>query len=101
MGQKKSKKFDLKDLIHNGYIKEGETLFFVSDPSKTCKVIKQNTEFKVSVGKGEIQTVHAFASACLGMDPPEHATKWIRTASNKTLYELWHSNEADDYSQAA
>lgn len=98
---KKAKKFDLKDLVHQGYLKEGDSLFFVSDPSKTCKISKQpNGEFKVSVavkgGPAEIQTVHAFATACLGMDPPEHASRWLRTAQNKTLYELWHADEDMD-----
>jgi hypothetical protein len=94
---KKSKKFDLTDLVHQGYLKDGEKLFFVSDPSKACVVTKQpNGEYKVVVGekaKAATMTVHAFAQLCLGMDPPDHASKWFRTASNKTLYELWHAEE--------
>ena len=91
---KKSKKFDLKELVHQSYLKDGEKLFFVSDPAKFCTIAKQpNGEFKVIVGKGTVMTVHAFAQQCLGMDPPEHASKWLRTAGNKTLYELWHAEE--------
>lgn len=65
----KKHKFDLTWLVHHGYLKDGQELFFVSDPSKSCKVAKQpNGEFKVIVGK-ETMTVHAFSQKCLGMDP--------------------------------
>ena len=94
----KKHKFDLTWLVHHGYPKDSQELFFVSDPSKSCKVAKQpNGEFKVIVGK-ETMTVHAFSQKCLGMDPPDHASKWFRTAEGKTLYELWH---AEDYVEAA
>ncbi len=90
----KKHKFDLTWLVHHGYLKDGQELFFVSDPSKSCKVAKQpNGEFKVTVGK-ETVTVHAFAQRCLGMDPPDHASKWFRTAEGKTLYELWHAEDS-------
>src|SRR6476646_1625826 len=95
----KKKKFDLTKLVHQGVVKDGETLSFVSDPSKTCRVAKQpNGEFKVTVGKHETMTVHAFAQKCLGQEPPDHAAKWIRAANGKTLFELWH---ADDDAMAA
>ncbi|MBU6375949.1 MAG: hypothetical protein KGQ59_08145 [Bdellovibrionales bacterium] len=94
----KKNKFDLTALVHRDDIKNGETLYFVSDPSKTCVVSKQpNGEYKVVV-KGETLTIHAFAQRCLGMDPPDHASKWFRTSGGKTLYDLWH---ADDYVEAA
>jgi hypothetical protein len=90
----KKKKFDLTKLVHQGYIKEGETLSFVSDPKKTCRVTKfPNGEYKVTVGKDTIMTVHAFAQQCLGTEPPDHAAKWIRAANGKTLFELWHAEE--------
>jgi hypothetical protein len=92
MSRKKGK-FDLTHLVHGGYIKDGETLSFVSDPSKTCKVTKQpNGEFKVVSGKETI-TVHAFAQRCLGTEPPDHASKWIKTTGGKTLYDLWHAED--------
>jgi hypothetical protein len=95
---KKKNKFDLTNLVHQGYIKEGQTLFYVSDPKKTCKVVKQpNGEFKVQVGP-ETMTIHAFAQKCLGQEPPDHASKWFRTEGGKTLYDLWH---ADDLAEAA
>lgn len=95
---KKKNKFDLTYLVHEGYLKDGQTLFFVSDPKMSCKVQKQpNGEFKVTDGK-ETVTVHAFAQRCLGQDPPDHASKWLRTEQNKTLYDLWH---AEDYVEAA
>jgi hypothetical protein len=95
---KKKHKFDLTHLVHDGSLKDGQTLFFVSDPKKTCKVVKQpNGEFKVAVGP-ETMTIHAFAQKCLGMDPPDHASRWFRTEGGKTLYDLWHAN---DYVEAA
>lgn len=95
---KKKHKFDLGHLVHEGYLKDGQTLYFVSDPSKSCKVARQpNGEFKVTVG-AETTTVHAFAQRCLGQDPPDHASKWFRTESGKTLYDLWHQ---DDWVEAA
>lgn len=99
----KKNKFDLTHLVHQEYLKDGETLYFVSDPSKTCVIQKQpNHEFKV-IPKGDgakPMTIHAFAQQCLGTEPPDHASKWLRNAGGKTLYELWHA-EDDDYAQAA
>ena len=95
---KKKNKFDLGHLVHDGYIKEGESLFFVSDPSKTCKVAKQPSgEYKVQVDKDTF-TVHTFAAKCLGQEPPDHGAKWLRTAGGKSLFDLWH---ADDMADAA
>lgn len=95
---KKKNKFDLTYLVHQGYVKEGESLFFVSDPSKTCKITKQpNGEYKVEANK-ETLTIHAFAQKCLGQEPPDHASKWLRTQKGTTLYDLWH---AEDYAEAA
>ena len=95
---KKKGKFDLTHLVASGYIKDGQTLFFVSDPAKKCNVVRQiNGEYKVSTGK-ETMTVHAFVQRCLGQDPPDHASKWLRTENNKTLYDFWH---AEDMAEAA
>ena len=94
---KKKNKFDLTHLVHANHIKDGEKLFFVSDPSKTCQVAKQpNGEYKVKVG-AETTTIHAFAQKCLGQEPPDHASKWFRTAGGKTLFDIWHAeqDEAD------
>jgi hypothetical protein len=96
---KKKGKFDLTQLVKDGFIKDGETLCFVSDPKQTCVVSKQpNGEFKVKTADG-VTTVHAFAQKCLGQEPPEHATRWVRTTGGKTLYEIWHQD--DEYSHAA
>ena len=77
---KKKNKFDLTYLVHNESLKEGQTLYFVSDPTKTCVVQKQpNGEYKVVVGGKEVTTIHAFAQKCLGQEPPDHASKWLRT----------------------
>ena len=90
---KKKNKFDLSSLVSDGVVKEGQTLFFVSDPAKKCTIVRQiNGEYKVSMGK-ETMTIHAFAQKCLGQDPPDHATKWIRTEGIKTLYDLWHAGD--------
>lgn len=96
---KKKNKFDLTHLVHAGLLKNGQSLFYVSDPKKSCKIAKQpNGEYKVTVG-AETMTIHAFAQRCLGTDPPDHASKWLRTEDGKTLYDLWHSE--DEYQEAA
>lgn len=93
---KKKNKFDLTHLVHEGLLKDGQTLVYVSDPNKKCKIAKQpNGEFKVAVGN-ETMTVHAFAQKCLGQEPPDHASKWLRTEQNKTLYDLWHSHDLEE-----
>ena len=85
----KKNKFDLTALVHHGALKNGETLHFVSDPSKTGIITKQpNGEYKLKIGP-EILTVHATAQKFLGQDPPDHASRWLRNAGGKTLYELW------------
>ena len=91
-------KFDLTYLVQAGYVKDGEVISFVSDPVKTGVVTKQpNGEYKVK-SSGEVVTVHALATKFLGQDPPDHAAKWLRSKSGKTLYELWQS---DSEAQAA
>jgi hypothetical protein len=95
---KKKNKFDLGHLVHDGWLKDGQTLLFVSDPSKTCVVTRQpNGEYKVTVAR-EVMTLHAFAQKCLGQEPPDHASKWFRTEKGETLFDLWHQ---DDYAEAA
>lgn len=93
---KKKNKFDLGSLIHDGLLKDGQTLFYVSNPSKKCKIAKQpNGEFKLQTDK-EAMTVHAFAQWCLGQEPPGHASKWLRTEQGKILFDLWHQNDLAD-----
>ncbi len=90
-------KFDLNHLVHEGYLKEGETVFFVSDP-KQCATIKKapSGEFKLQQqGSKEFCTVHMFAQKCLGQEPPNHASCWLRTAAGKTLYDLWQGELAE------
>lgn len=86
---KKKNKFDLTHLVRDGLVKEGETLFFVSDPKYTCVVKKMpDHEYKLEC-KGETMTVHAVSQKFLGTEPPDHASRWLRTSNGKTLYELW------------
>jgi len=95
---KKKNKFDLSHLVHDGLVKDGQTLYFVSDPTKTCKVTKHpGGEYKVMVGK-EFMTIHTFALKCMGQEPPDHAAKWFRNDSGKTLFDIWHESE---YAEAA
>ena len=90
---KKKGKFDLTGLVSNGYLNEGQELYFVSNPKQSCRITKQpNGEYKV-VATGETMTVHAFATKCLGMDPPDHAAKWIRNEKGATLFDLWHQDD--------
>ena len=93
---KKKGKFDLTRLVHDGFVKDGETFFFVSNPSMNCKVVKQPTgESTVSTADG-ITTVHAVAVKCLGTEPPEHASRWFRNEKGHTFYEIWQSSEEQD-----
>jgi len=90
----KKNKFDLTALVRQGDLKEGETLFFVSNPSKTCQITKQpNGEYKVCDPEGTVFTIHAFAQHCLETEPPNHASCWLKTQSGKTLYEIWHQDD--------
>lgn len=88
-------KFDLTALVHHGALREGETLCFVSDPSKTATITRQpNGEYKLK-SSGETLTVHAAAQKFLGQEPPDHASRWLRTQSGpngRTLYELWQQD---------
>lgn len=93
---KKKNKFDLTSLVHEGVVKEGETLYFLSDPKMSCVVKKMpNHEFKLEQGK-EIFTVHAIAQKFLGQEPPDHACRWLRNNNGKTLYELWQNTLAQE-----
>lgn len=93
---KKKNKFDLTNLVHEGVVKEGETLYFLSDPKMSCVVKKMpNHEFKVEHAK-EIFTVHAIAQKFLGQEPPDHACRWLRNDNGKTLYELWQNTLAQE-----
>ena len=87
-------KFDLTQLVNAGLLKEGETLFFVSDPQKNGIISKQpNGEYKLKCGS-ELITVHAAAQKFLEQEPPEHASRWFRTDAGKILYELWKAEES-------
>lgn len=89
-------KFDLANLVHSGYLQDKETVYFVSDSSKTAVVMKQpNGDYKLACDK-ELVTVHAFAQRCLGQEPPEHASRWLRNQAGKTLYELWQAGEMEE-----
>ncbi len=93
---KKKNKFDLTHLVHDGVVKEGETLFFISDPKMCCVVKKMpNHEYKVEFKK-EILTIHAVAVKFLGTEPPDHACRWLRNTSGKTLYELWQDTMIEE-----
>lgn len=94
---KKKGKFDLTQLVHDGCIKDGEILYFVSNPNLSCKVKKQpNNEYKIETSDG-ITTIHAFAQKCLGTEPPDHASRWFRNEKNETLYQLWKAGEDEQY----
>ncbi|MEK6706149.1 MAG: hypothetical protein AABZ06_10195 [Bdellovibrionota bacterium] len=99
---KKKNKFDLSHLVHGGYVKDGQILYYVSDPSRACRIARQpNGEYKVISDSKETMTVYAFVQQCLGQDPPDHASKWLKTDGGKTLYDLWSTEEYEEYSEAA
>ena len=90
---KKKNKFDLTHLVQSGRLKEGEWLSFVSDPSMKCCVNKMpNNEYKVLDGK-EITTIHGFVQKCLGQEPPDHASKWLRSSGGEILFDIWHRDD--------
>ena len=93
----KKNKFNLTNLAHASLVKEGDKLMFVSDPAQACTVHKlPNHEYKVKTAKGEETTVHIFVQTCLGQEPPDHASKWLRNESGKTLYDLWQQLDANE-----
>jgi hypothetical protein len=86
----KKNKFNLTDLVHKGLLTEGQLVLFVSDNSKTAKVHKcLNHEYKLVDVDGEEMSAHHFSQKCLGQEPPDHGSKWIRTEAGPTLYDLW------------
>lgn len=92
----KKHKFNLTNLVKDGVVKDGESLFFVSDPKMSCVVKKMpDHEYKVE-HNGEILTVHAACAKFLGTEPPDHACRWLRNDNGKTLYELWHIHDDED-----
>jgi hypothetical protein len=89
------KKFDLAHLVSKGLLTEGESIFFVSDPAKSAVIRRQpNHEYKIE-DNGTVTTVHAFVQRVLGQEPPDHASKWLRTAGNKILFDLWKQSLDD------
>ena len=94
---KKKGKFDLTGLVHDGFLKDGEKIFFVSNTDLFATVQKQhNNEYKILTPDG-VSTVHAFAQKCLGTEPPDHASRWFQNAKKETLYQLWQSAEDQQY----
>jgi hypothetical protein len=85
----KKNKFDFSHLVSDKFIKDGEKISFVSDSNFFGFVTKQpNGEYKVKFNN-ETTTLHAVATKLLGMEPPDHASKWFKAENGKTLYELW------------
>ena len=93
----KKHKFDLSHIVHDELLKEGDKLYFVSDPKFFAVITKHPSgEYKVKFNN-EIVTIHAVAQKCLGQEPPDHATKWFRAENGKTLFEIWQlDNEMRD-----
>lgn len=88
----KKQKFDLSHIVHDGLLKEGEKIFFVSDPKVFGIVSKHPSgEFKIKYN-GELITVHMLAQKALGMDPPDHASKWFRAENGKMLFDIWQAD---------
>ena len=92
----RKQKFDLTQLVHSGFLSDGEKVYFVSDPSKDAAIAKQaNGEYKLSCA-GEPITVHMAAQRFLGQEPTNHASQWLRNESGKSLYDIWQSSQAED-----
>ncbi len=97
---KKKHKFDLAAMVHLGLLQEGQWLYFVSDPAQKAQLVKQaHHEFKLQVNK-ECVTLHAFVQNALGTEPPDHATKWVRTEQGQIVFDLWRAAAAEDEENA-
>jgi hypothetical protein len=95
---KKKGKFDLTKLVHDGFLRDSEKVFFVSNPAFFAIVQKQpNNEYKIKTHEGTITTIHAFAQQCLGTESPDHASRWFRNEKNVTLYQLWQNAEDEQF----
>ncbi len=93
----KKTKFDLSHLVQSGLIRDGEKVFFVSDPNKSGAIKKQpNGDFKLDL-EGEALSIHAAAQKFLGQEPPTHASQWLRNNNGKTLFQLWQSQVEEAY----
>ncbi len=93
----KKGKFDLTSLVHSGFISDGETIYFVSDPAKSGKLKRQpNGEYKIDLD-GDAVTAHAAAQRFLGQEPANHAAQWLRNESGKTLFQLWKTEQSSEY----
>ena len=91
----KKNKFDLTALVKNGYLAEGEILYFVSNSDCTCVIEKTPTnEYKLKENGG-VKTVHTVCVEWLGTEPPGPANKWLRNEGGETLYELWQQSLED------
>lgn len=88
---------DLEQLVKNGFLKKGETLFFVCDPQSTCTIAKADSgEYKLKQGS-QIFSVQELCEEWLGSDFEDDPHNWIRNDAGKTLFDLWQScrkNEA-------
>lgn len=92
----KKQKFDLTQLVHSGFLKSGEKIYFVVDPSRSGSVMKApNGEYRLDFD-GEPITVHAAAQKLLGTEPPTHGANWLRKEDGKTLYEIWQASQAEE-----
>ncbi len=97
----KKNKFDLKALVNKGYVKNGDVLVLISDETKSCVIVHHpGGEYKVQKPSDlkSMMTVSQFVQECLGMEPTDHYSKWLKAPNGKTLFDLWH---ADDQSEAA
>ena len=93
----KKQKFDLSQLVQAGYLKSGDKVYFVVDPTKVGAVVKApNGEYKLNFDGEDPLSVHAAAQKFLGQEPPTHGANWLRQENGKTLYEVWQSSQAEE-----
>jgi len=83
--------FSLTNLVHEGHLQQGQTLYFVSGMGqKRCTIEEQGKDYQLIDGAGMAVSAQAFVTECMGTDPVDHPTKWIRTEDGKLLFDLWH-----------
>ena len=91
----RKEKFDLTRLVQGGYLKNGEKVYFVVDPSKAGSITKVGGDYKLDFD-GDTFSVHGAAQKFLGQEPPNHGANWLRRDDGKTLFEVWQSSQAED-----
>ncbi len=79
----------LKSLVKEGFVKKGDTLYFVCNPQYTCTIAKGDSgEYKLKQGT-QTFTVKEIGEEWLGSDFDDDPHNWIRNDAGETLFDMW------------